>query len=166
MGLQASEERRQPNFVIRIRGDKCKNPVRWYTGPRVPTGMMRIINGFTLSSYKQCRGAKLDKDASSFQNSPRLSQSRLQDQSPCIPARINSQGITYLGGRELKNLRNRLSPVCWRRYPLARSNTLNSALQSPTSIPGEEREKLCLCCVYFSVNQNNNNWAYFTLATC
>ena len=38
---------------------------------------------------------KLDKDASSFQNSPRHSQRRLQDQSPCIPARINSQGITY-----------------------------------------------------------------------
>ena len=38
---------------------------------------------------------KLDKDASSFQNSPCHSQRRLQDQSPCIPARINSQGITY-----------------------------------------------------------------------
>ena len=65
------------------------------------------------------------------------------------PVKINSQGITYLGGwAGTKKFRNRLSPVCWRRYPLARSNTLNLALQSPTCYSrGRERENV----LHFSV---------------
>ena len=79
--------------------------------------------GQALSSYKQCRGAKLDKDASSFQNSPRLTQRRLQDESPCIPARINSQGITYFPPpgqtfirRILYSNRRFLAKECWKFF--------------------------------------------------